>query len=59
MMTAAYMRRQEWIAERIAVNTIHLLGQALNGKKGSGKKGSATEMSASKLLAVAGEEIRP
>lgn len=64
MMTAAYMRRQEWIAERIAVNTVHLLGQALGGKGGktAGGKGKHTgprqEVSATKMLGMAGEEIK-
>lgn len=59
MMTAAYMRRQEWIAERTAVNTMNLLGQLLTGKKGKkgGKRGGDGKVSASGLLAMAGEEI--
>lgn len=59
MMVAAWQRRQDWLAERQAVHTINLLGQALGGKKG--KRGSSggppKKVSASQMMREAGKEI--
>lgn len=60
MMVGAYMRRQEWLAERQAVHTVNLLGQALGGKKGrrSGvSSGPPKQVSASQMFAQAGKQI--
>lgn len=60
MMVAAYQRRTEWLAERQAVHTINLLGQALGGKKGRRGKsngGPPKRVSASQMFSEAGKQI--
>lgn len=59
MMVASWQRRQEWLAERQAVHTINLLGQALGGKKRHGTRsgGPPQKVSASQMFAAAGKQV--
>jgi hypothetical protein len=61
MLRAAYLRRQEWLAERQVVHTIHLLGLALGGSKsGSGRRqtrGTAQRVPPGHMFKQLGQEI--
>ena len=59
MMMAAYVRRKQWEADRVAVAVWDLLGKALNQRKGPGAgspSGGKSKMSGMQLLHTIGVE---
>jgi len=57
MMLSAYIRRQEWIAQRQALHTIKLLGEALGGKKGRRKGRQAERVPTAAMFGQLGQQV--
>ena len=57
MMLSAYIRRQEWIAQRQAFHTVKMLSEALGGKKGRRKGRQAERVPTAAMFGQLGQQV--